>query len=380
MSWLKRKLFRKKISITVIGIGNAGCKIGEEIIQQLRESKLTVKSLAINYTDNFDPKIKNFSDTYWFGKREKPSANGVLEVAWKDIQSKELEIKSKLEDVVFYKKGDRKSEDDLALHLIVGSGGGTGSAGTMLASNMILDITGEPPTVIYIVPEKDESSHVQYNAATALHFLGFSSKGPQCPIILFDNDKLLKLLQNKNIDEVLNTSNELLAETLTTTILAALQESTHEEFDADLKDFFTSFTRDARGLGVIVSLDKEFETLEKAQNVRFSDIFFGELDENSSLTADVTRAKLGYLTITTPTTFQSTFETRKIVKKFEKGSIKVALNSIDEPILTIRGILTGIHPDFVDRFWEILEKGRDSRKQIIEKETKLKQTSIELSK
>ncbi|MEE9411269.1 MAG: hypothetical protein V3V41_10110, partial [Candidatus Heimdallarchaeota archaeon] len=184
----------------------------------------------------------------------------------------------------------------------------------------------------------------------------------------------------KNIDEVLHTANELLAETLTTTILAALQESTHEEFDADLKDFFTSFTRDARGLGVIVSLDKEFETLEKAQNVRFSDIFFEELDENSSLTADVTRAKLGYLTITTPTTFQSTFETRKIVKKFEKGSIKVALNSIAEPILTIRGILTGIHPDFVDRFWEILEKGRDSRKQIIEKETKLKQTSIELSK
>lgn len=380
MSWLKRKLFRKKISIAVIGIGNAGCKIGDEIIHQLRESKLTVKSLAINYKDNFEPKIKNFSDNYWFGKGDQTSSNGILDDAWKIIQDKEMEIKNKLQDVVFFKKDDRKSEENQALHLVVGSGGGTGSAGTMLVSNMLLEITGEPPTVIYVVPEKDETSLVQYNAATALHFLGFSAKGPQCPIILFDNDKLIRLLQEEEIEEVLDVSNDLLAETLTTTILAALQESTHEEYHADLNDFFASFTQEARGLGVIVSLDKEFETLKKAQNVRFSDIFFNELDDNSSLTADITRAKLGYLAITTPTTFQSTFETRKIVKKFEKGSIKIALNTIDEPILTIRGILTGIHPDFVDRYWEILEKGRDSRKEILEKEEKLKKSYIELSK
>ena len=379
MSWLKRKLFRKKISIAVIGIGNAGCKIGDEIVHQLRDSKLTVKSLAINYGDNFDPKIKNISDNYWFGKRNQISSNGVLDVAWKDIQEKELDIKNRLQDVVFFKKGDRKSEENQALHLIVGSGGGTGSAGTMLVSNMLLEITGEPPTVIYVVPEKDESSLVQYNAATALHFLGFSAKGPQSPIILFDNDKLLKLLEDEDVENVLNVSNELLAETLTTTILAALQDSTHEEYHADLSDFFASFTQEARGLGVIVSLDKEFETLKKAQNVRFSDIFFNELDDNSSLTADVSRAKLGYLAITTPTTFQSTFETRKIEKKFEKGSIKIALTTIEEPILTIRGILTGIHPDFVERFWEILEKGRDSRKEILEKEEKIKQSYIELS-
>ena len=379
MSWLKRKLFRKKISIAVIGIGNAGCKIGDEIVHQLRDSKLTVKSLAINYGDNFDPKIKNISDNYWFGKRDQISSNGVLDVAWKDIQEKELDIKNRLQDVVFFKKGDRKSEENQALHLIVGSGGGTGSAGTMLVSNMLLEITGEPPTVIYVVPEKDESSLVQYNAATALHFLGFSAKGPQSPIILFDNDKLLKLLEDEDVENVLNVSNELLAETLTTTILAALQDSTHEEYHADLSDFFASFTQEARGLGVIVSLDKEFETLKKAQNVRFSDIFFNELDDNSSLTADVSRAKLGYLAITTPTTFQSTFETRKIEKKFEKGSIKIALTTIEEPILTIRGILTGIHPDFVERFWEILEKGRDSRKEILEKEEKIKQSYIELS-
>ncbi len=79
-----------------------------------------------------------------------------------------------------------------------------------------------------------------------------------------------------------------------------------------------------------------------------------------------------------PTTYQSTFETRKIVKRFEKGTIKVALNSIDEPVLTIRGVLTGIHPDYVDRFWEILEKGRDSRNEIITKEEKIKQSHIDL--
>ena len=90
MSWLKRKLFRKKISIAVISIGNAGCKIGDEIIHQLKDSKLTVKSLAINYRDNFEPKIKNFSDTYWFGKRDQLSSNGVLDTAWKDIQEKEM--------------------------------------------------------------------------------------------------------------------------------------------------------------------------------------------------------------------------------------------------------------------------------------------------
>ena len=378
MSWLKRKLFKKKISIAVIGIGNAGCKIGDEIIHQLRESNITVKSLAINYTDNFDPKIKYFADGFWFGSQDNPSSNSMLENAWKELQNKELSLRNKLEDVVFYKKGDRKSEEDLALHLIVGSGGGTGSAGTMIASNIILDITGDAPTIIYVVPEKDETSLVQYNAATALHFLGFSSKGPRSPILLFDNEKFMTSLKDEKIDEVLDISNNMLAEILTTTILAALQESTHEEYNADLNDFFSSFTKEARGLGIIVSVDKEFETLEKAQNVRFSDIFFNELEESSSLSADVTRAKRGYLTINMPTTYQSTFETRKIVKRFEKGTIKVALNSIDEPVLTIRGVLTGIHPDYVDRFWEILEKGRDSRNEIITKEEKIKQSHIDL--
>ncbi|MCG3254994.1 MAG: hypothetical protein KAU62_02815, partial [Candidatus Heimdallarchaeota archaeon] len=62
----------------------------------------------------------------------------------------------------------------------------------------------------------------------------------------------------------------------------------------------------------------------------------------------------------------------------EKGDIKVSLNSIEEPILTIRGVLTGIHPDYVERFWEVLEKGRDTRKEIIEAETKIKETYIEI--
>ena len=377
MSWLKRKIFRKKISISVIGVGNAGCKIGEKLIQELRESKITIKSLAANLADNFEPKISNFSDNFWFGAKDFVSSDYDFEKAYKQLKAKEMEIKSKLERVVFYKRDERRDEDDLALHLIIGSGGGTGSAGTIIISKLLADITGEPPTVIFVLPEKDEPSLVQYNSARALHYLGFDTLGPHCPIILFDNEKLLKLYEDESIEIVLEKSNELLAETFTTTVLSALQESTHEEFYADLNDFFKSFSRDARGLGIIISLDKEFETLEKAQNTRFSDLFFNELDESSSLTADVTRAKLGYLAITMPTTYQSTFETRKIVKKFEKGDIKVSLNPIDEPILTIRGVLTGIHPDYVERFWEVLEKGRDTRKEIIEAETKIKETYIE---
>lgn len=377
MSWLKRKIFRKKISISVIGVGNAGCKIGEKLIQELRESKITIKSLAVNLADNFEPKISNFSDDFWFGAKDSVSSDYDFEKAYKQLKAKEMEIKSKLEKVVFYKRDERRDEDDLALHLIIGSGGGTGSAGTIIISKLLADITGEPPTVIFVLPEKDEPSLVQYNSARALHYLGFDTLGPHCPIILFDNEKLLKLYEDESIEIVLEKSNNLLAETFTTTVLSALQESTHEEFYADLNDFFKSFSRDARGLGIIISLDKEFESLERAQNTRFSDLFFNELDESSSLTADVTRAKLGYLAITMPTTYQSTFETRKIVKKFEKGDIKVSLNSIDEPILTIRGVLTGIHPDYVERFWEVLEKGRDTRREIIEAETKIKETYIE---
>lgn len=377
MSWLKRKIFRKKISISVIGVGNAGCKIGEKLIQELRESKITIKSLAVNLADNFEPKISNFSDDFWFGAKDSVSSDYDFEKAYKQLKAKEMEIKSKLEKVVFYKRDERRDEDDLALHLIIGSGGGTGSAGAIIISKLLADITGEPPTVIFVLPEKDEPSLVQYNSARALHYLGFDTLGPHCPIILFDNEKLLKLYEDESIEIVLEKSNNLLAETFTTTVLSALQESTHEEFYADLNDFFKSFSRDARGLGIIISLDKEFESLERAQNTRFSDLFFNELDESSSLTADVTRAKLGYLAITMPTTYQSTFETRKIVKKFEKGDIKVSLNSIDEPILTIRGVLTGIHPDYVERFWEVLEKGRDTRREIIEAETKIKETYIE---
>ena len=218
---------------------------------------------------------------------------------------------------------------------------------------------------------------MQFNAARALYYLGFDTVGPHCPILLFDNEKRLNVAEGETLEEVIERSNDLLAETLTTTILSALQESTHEEFYADLNDFFKSFSKDARGLGIIVSLDREFETLEKAQNTRFSDLFFNELDESSSLTTDVTRAKLGYLAITMPTTYQSTFETRKIVKKFEKGDIKVSLNSIEEPILTIRGVLTGIHPDYVERFWEVLEKGKDTRDELLEAETIIPEAEVE---
>ena len=378
MSWLKKKLFRKKISIAVIGVGNAGCRIGDKLIHSLRESRITVKSLAINHTDNFSPKVNNFSDHYWFGSKNVSSSNYEFDEAYKELSRNEFQLRDHIDKVLFYKKQDKRDEENPALHLIVGSGGGTGSAGSMKVSKIIAELTGTAPTVIFVIPEKNEPSLVQYNSARALYYLGFDYQGPNSPILLFDNDKLLNLFKEKTVEVALEKSNIFLAESLTTTILAALQESTHEEFHADLSDFFNSFTEEARGLGVIISLDREFETLEKAQSIRFSDLFFNELDESSSLTADITRAKLGFLTITSPTTYQSTFETRKIVKKFERGNIKASLNSIDEPILTIRGVLTGIHPDYVERFWEVLEKGRDSRKEILETEERIRQAYLQI--
>ncbi len=368
MSWLKRKLFKKKISIAVIGVGNAGCEIGEKLIQHLNESNITVKSLAINLFDDFEPKLTKFSDTFWFGDQNFVTSDLNFEKAYKQLKAKENRLRNKLDRVVFSRKGEHKREDELALHLIIGSGGGTGSAGTIITSRILADITGEPPTVIFVLPKKDDSSLVQFSASRALYYLGFDTVGPHCPVILFDNEKRLAVSEGETIEEVIERSNDLLADILTTTILSALQESTHEEFNADLNDFFKTFSKEARGLGIIISLDREFESLEKAQNTRFSDLFFGELDESSSLTTDVTRAKLGYLAITMPTTFQSTFETRKIVKRFERGEVKVSLNSIEEPILTIRGVLTGIHPDYVDRFWEVLEKGKDTRDELLEAE------------
>lgn len=378
MSWLKKKLFRKKVSVAVIGVGNAGCRIGDTLIHHLRESRITVKSLAVNLADNFSQPVKNFSDYYWFGSGDLKSSDYELEQAFQKLSVNETQLRDKLDKVLFYKKDDRRGDEDIALHLVVGSGGGVGSAGAMKISKIIAEVTGVPPTVVYVIPEKNEPSLVQYNSARALYYLGFDFQGPNCPIILFDNDKLLSLFKEETIETALEKSNEFLADSLTTTILAALQESTHEEFDADLTDFFHSFSEDAKGLGVIVSMDKEYESLEKAQSIRFSDLFFNEIDESSSLTADITRAKLGFLAISSPTTYQSTFETRKIVKKFEKGDVRASLNSIDEPLLTIRGVLTGIHPDYVDRFWEVLEKGRDSRKKVLETEEKLRQAHLEV--
>ncbi|MCK5408890.1 MAG: hypothetical protein KAJ30_01375, partial [Candidatus Heimdallarchaeota archaeon] len=180
MSWLKRKLFKKKISIAVIGIGNAGCRIGDSIIHHLKESRITVKSLAINQSDNFKTKMKNYEEHWWFN-RDKTSSNSDLNSVYEELKTREMDFRDKLEKVVFYKRDDRRDEDNLALHLIVGSGGGTGSAGSMLASKILADITGDPPTIIFVVPEKGEPSLIQYNTAKALHFLGFDFKGPQSP-------------------------------------------------------------------------------------------------------------------------------------------------------------------------------------------------------
>ena len=380
MSWLKRKLFKKKISIAVIGIGNAGCKIADLFIKELEESKITVKSLAINQTDNFTPSLKGFNERFWFGSKDQPSSNRNLDEVLKLLEEREEDITKSVSKILLYKKGETKSQDEYALHLIIASAGGTGAAGAMMVSRVIKELSGISPTVIFILPEKDEPSFLQYNAARALYYLGFDFRGPQCPIVLFDNEKLLNKFINEAIDEAIIHVNEYLSETLTTTILAALQESTEGEFQAGLNDFFAAFSEEATGLGVIISLDREFEDITEAQKIRFSDLFFKELDTASSLSADLTRAKLGYLTITVPYSYQTIFETRKIVKRFEKGNIKVSLTNIDEPVLSIRGVITGIHPDYVDRFWEVLELGRDTRNQMLELEYKIEHARIAIEK
>ncbi|MHA1303781.1 MAG: hypothetical protein ACTSPI_08775, partial [Candidatus Heimdallarchaeaceae archaeon] len=322
MSWLKR-LRKKTISVSVIGVGNAGCRIGKQIISKLKENRINVKSLAINPSDNFNINMGDFGEKYWFNEK-KLTTNKDLDLAKSWIENNLEELRNKLEKVVFYKIDDTKEEERLALHLVIGSGGGTGAAGSMIASQIIKEITGTPPTVVFVVPEKDEPSLVQFNTASALYFLGFDNQGPKCPIILFDNEKLISFSLDKTVKEALDESNNYLAETLTTTILAALQETTHEEYNAGLEDFFKSFSVEAKGLGVIISVDKTFESMERARNIRFSDIFFNELEETSSLTTDVTKARRGFLTITAPDSYQITFETQKLVKRFEKGTIKVA--------------------------------------------------------
>ncbi|MHA1684803.1 MAG: hypothetical protein ACTSYD_00195 [Candidatus Heimdallarchaeaceae archaeon] len=380
MSWLKKKLFKKKISIAVIGIGNTGCKIADLFIQELQESKITVKSLAINQTDNFVPSLKGFSEKFWFSTKENPSSNRNLDAMLQVLEERKEDLANRINKILLYKKGETKTQDEYALHLIIASAGGTGAAGAMIVSNIIKQTSGTPPTVIFVLPEKDEPSFLQYNAARALYYMGFGFRGPQCPIVLFDNEKLLKKFNDEPIDQAIKHINEYLSETLTTTILAALQESTEGEFQAGLNDFFAAFSEEATGLGVIISLDREFESLTEAQKIRFSDLFFKELDTASSLSADLTRAKRGYLTITVPYSYQTIFETRKIVKRFEKGNIKVSLANIDEPVLSIRGVVTGIHPDYVDRFWEVLELGRDARNKMIELEHKIDHTRIVIEK
>ncbi len=378
MSWLKRKILGVKgISISIIGVGNAGCRIGDLLIHELRESKFSVKSLAINLSDNFRPEIKNFSDKLWINEKYLSSHNNI-DLATELMENKKIDLLDKIKNVVFYRKEDTKKDQILALHLVIASGGGTGSAGSMIVSKMISEVTGTAPTVIFVVPEKSEPASVQYNTAKAIHYMGFDAKGSQCPIILFDNEKLIPMFSDENIRTTLQKCNNYLVETLHTTILTATQTGDHKEFNASLKDFFKAFSEEAKGLGVIISLDKTFDDAKRAKNVRFSDILFNELDKNSSLTANVTRAKRGYLAVTAPLSYQTTFEARKIVKKFERGSIELSLTSIDEPVLSIRGVVTGIHPDFVDRFWDILEKGRDSKKSFLKMEHEIKQSYIQL--
>ncbi|MHA1867458.1 MAG: hypothetical protein ACTSVB_10230 [Candidatus Heimdallarchaeaceae archaeon] len=378
MSFLK-KLRKKSIDIAVIAVGDAACTIGAKFIQNLKENKINVKSLAINTKNNFESKISDpYSDKFWFAEQYS-STNRDLELAKKLFEERKEALTDKLKNVVFYRIDDKKREEKLALHLIIASGGGTGSAGSMIVSKIIKDITGESPTIIFIVPEKHEPSVVQYNTATALFYLGFDSLGPNCPTILFDNEKLISVDKTLNIKDALEYCNNYLANTLSTTILAALQESSHEEFNAGLNDFFKSFSSEAKGIGVIISVDKTFESLEKAQNIRFSDIFFKELELTSSLTADITKARLGFLSIIAPHSYQTTFETKKIVKRFEKGSIKVSLTSLEEPILLIRGVITGLHPDFIERFWDIFERARDSRKEVLIQEEQIRNVKLVFS-
>ncbi|GAB3681875.1 tubulin/FtsZ family protein [Salinarchaeum chitinilyticum] len=172
------------MKIALIGFGNAGGKIADELFEHQLDSDrdLCRAVLAVNTAQTDLAKLDTIpeADRILIGQtdgRAKGHGVGADPDLGADVTERDLhEIESALAEVPIY--------DVDAFLVIAGLGGGTGSGGAPVLCEKLGDTYEEPVYGLGVLPSSDEGGRATYNAARA--FPSFVQATDN--LIVFDND------------------------------------------------------------------------------------------------------------------------------------------------------------------------------------------------
>ena len=214
----------RSVNIGVVGVGQCGSKIAEELYE--RGYNAVVINTALQ-----DLKHINIPE------RQKMFLDYSLGGAAKDLDTGKAAVEE-YEDAVL-KHVEDNTEDCEVLLLAVGGGGGTGSgsAETMVG---LMSQLGKPLSVLFVLPMSSEDSLSKHNAIQTLAKLARMAKEDVInSLIVVDNSKIELMFPGKSMAEFWKVANNSIVEPLH--LFNKLSANSSEYTSLDPMDFSRIF-------------------------------------------------------------------------------------------------------------------------------------------
>ncbi|MCY3411039.1 MAG: hypothetical protein INQ03_05305 [Candidatus Heimdallarchaeota archaeon] len=369
----KKLTFKHQYEISMISCGDTGEAIGKGIINNLEERGAHVNSLLITSGSIQKSSSKLFSQVISLDQN-RDGFSKKLEDSLKLIDKKREMIKEAISKII------PKNKEEL---LIITTGvGGTGLGGTIAAIDILYKDFKLIPPVFTLLPEVFENSRVQYNAAYFLYHVVFKKENFGNSVILLDNKPSIDELELPFRDISLNRL-ATIPFAIGDLLFGSFQKSIAEEFDASVSDLFDVIH--TPGISVFVVEELQGDSGQDA--TRLESIIVDSVVKTTSINSDeVFEAKNAYISISNidpkeeKLSFQTEFEARKLYKEFSQRRpfvkfIKTVEEDDTEFIPMLHAIIAGL--GVPPRIIQIMQLGRDTRKDVIYKEYLLNKEEIE---
>ncbi len=369
----KRITFKQTYELFLISCGDAGEEIGKGIINSITERGAVVNSLLIT-SGKIKKKEKSVFD-HRLSIDDRDGFSKKIDDTLDTLKNKRVLLKEYIEKVI------PKKPKQL---LIVTTGpGGTGLGSTLKVLQILYEDFKQIPPVFTLLPEVFENSRVQYNTAKFLYDVIYRKENYGNSVIILDNKPSMDEL-DKPFSKISNNRIELIPDAIGDLLFSSFQKSIAADFDANEDDLMEVIHTP----GISVFVVEELQTDGGDTSTRLLSIIIDSVIKTTSLTNDqVFDARNAYISISNidynedKLSRQTEFEANKIYKEFRnrKPFIKFVRTKDDEgktvqPML--HAIIAGLPVS--TRIIQIMQLGRDTRKEILFREHMLKNEIISL--
>ncbi len=369
---MKFNLFSKNIDVSIIACGDIGEKVGEKMIHTIQEGgEINVKSLAIN-SKHSNSGREVYSRRIQITKNQAGFARN-LSMAYEAALENAEEIERELSKLFGKKEG---------ITLIITGGGGTGTASTLLVSQILKTKFNKIPPILVVLPMEFESSRVYFNISTLIFELSGSDTATRNNLILIHNDppsEINTLPFSETVDYNLDST----VIGLTNLFVSGFQEAVRPDFEAGYQDLLeVLFTP---GISVITYKELK-ESISGETNFRYKDMVVESVIEQTNLPEElILKSKKVFCSIFKEgfknidysyeaTRFRDSFLEKPFLKYIKLDSVK-EYKTIGKP--SLNAILAGL--PFSPKVMEIMQIARDVRKKVILKEEQIKNTVLDFN-